>query len=76
VRASAEKPGAVGFKFRRLDGGFWDHEVRSPDRTIVGSAEAAPGDKSFALRQPLSFYEELVESRMCAIRPMRRKSEL
>src|SRR4029077_7545621 len=74
--APAEKLGAIGLKFRRFDGGFRDHEVRSPDRTVVGTAEAAPGDKGFATRQPLSFDEELVESGMCAIRPMRRKGEL
>src|SRR5207249_6138684 len=39
-------------------------------------AEPAPGDKSFAIRQPFSFDEELVESGMGAIRSMRRKSEL
>ena len=76
VPTSAEKLGAVGFKFRRLDGGFWDHEVRSPDRPIVGGAETAPSDQGLATRQPLSFDEELVESWMCAICPMRRKSEL
>src|SRR6266516_6446353 len=72
----AQKLGPVGFKFRRLDGGFWNHKVRSPDRAIVGSAEAAPGDKSFAIRHPFSFDEELVESGVRAVRPMRRKGEL
>src|SRR6185295_4458980 len=72
----AEKLGPVGFKFRRLDGGFWNHEMRSPDRPILGTAKSTSGNKSFATRQPLSFYEELVESGMRAVRPMRRKGEL
>ena len=73
--ASAEKLGAIGFKFRRFDERFWHHKVRSPDRPVVGTAEAAPGDQGFATRQPLSFDEELVESGMCAICTMRRKSQ-
>ena len=50
--------------------------MRDPDWTIIRSAKAAPGDKGFAIRQPLSFDEQLVESGMRAIRSMRRKSEL
>src|SRR5689334_18552565 len=50
--------------------------MRSPDRTIVGSAEAAPGDNGIAFWQPLSFDEQLIESGMREIRSMRRKSEL
>ncbi|KAG0506021.1 MAG: hypothetical protein Udaeo_06110 [Candidatus Udaeobacter sp.] len=50
--------------------------MRSPHWTVVGSAEAAPGDKGVAIRQPLSFDEQLVESGMRAVRSMRRKSEL
>ena len=49
--------------------------MRDPDWTVVRSAKAAPGDKGIAIRQPLSFDEQLVESGMRAIRSMRRKSE-
>ena len=72
----AKKLGPVGFKFRRFDGRFWDHEMRGPDWTIVRSAKAAPGDKGVAIRQPLSFDEQLVEGGMRAICSVRCKSEL
>jgi hypothetical protein len=49
--------------------------MRGPDWTVVRSAKAAPGDKGIAIRQPLSFDEQLVESGMRAIRSMRRKRE-
>jgi hypothetical protein len=74
--APTEKLGAVGFKFRRLGRRFDSDEVRSPDRAIVRSAETAPRNQSFAFRQPLSFDEEFVESRMRTISPVRRKREL
>src|SRR4029079_17202096 len=48
----------------------------SPDWTVVGTAKSASGNKSFAIRQPLSFDEQLVESGMRTIRSMRRQSEL
>src|ERR1041385_2810699 len=50
--------------------------MRRPDGAIIGTTKAAPGNKSFAFRQPLSFDEQLVESGMRAIGSMRRKSEL
>jgi hypothetical protein len=50
--------------------------MRDPDWTVVRSAKTASGDKGFAIRQPLSFDEQLVESGMRAIRSMGRKSEL
>src|SRR4029077_14031978 len=64
----AKKLGSGGLKFRRLDGRFWDHEMRDPDWTVVRTAKTAPSHKGFAIRQPLSFDEQLVESGMRAIR--------
>src|SRR5205814_2678769 len=45
-------------------------------RLIVGSAEAPASDQSFAMRQPFGFDEELIESRMRAVGPVRRQREL
>jgi hypothetical protein len=50
--------------------------MRDPDWMVVRTAKAAPRNKGVAVWQPLSFDEQLVESRMGAIRSMRRKSEL
>ena len=69
--------GAVGFKLGRVGKRrLGDHEVRGPDRAIVGGAEAAPRDQRCAMRQPFGFDEELVESGMRAISPVRREREL
>src|SRR5262245_2441093 len=43
---------------------------------LVGRTKAASGDKGLAIRQPLSFDEQLVEGGMGPIRSMWRKSEL
>jgi hypothetical protein len=50
--------------------------MRDPDWTIVRSAKTASGDKGFAIRQPLSFDEQLIESGVRSIRSMRRKGKL
>jgi hypothetical protein len=50
--------------------------VCRPDGLFVWSAEATPGKESFATWKPFSFDEELAESGMRAICPVRCESEL
>src|SRR5260370_35670496 len=76
--ASAEELGAVGFELGRAGQGrrLGDQKVRGPDRLFVWSAEATMVEEGFATWKPFGFDEEFGESRMRAIGPVRRESEV
>src|SRR5262249_31750207 len=46
-----------------------------PNRLFIGSAEPTTGEQGFATRKPFGFDEELAESGMRAIGPVRRESK-